>query len=74
MTARYGLYGPRSQDFLTYSGRVLVHDNPDELEFLVDGAVVLPIPPGIPDDQTLPITAHPELAGVRFPLRRRDFR
>jgi hypothetical protein len=71
---RYGLFGAHSRDFLTYGGRVLVHDNADELEFLVAGAAVRPVPPSIPDDQTLPITAHPELAGVRFPLSRRDFR
>jgi hypothetical protein len=53
---------------------VLVHDNADELAFLVAGAAVRPVPPSVPDDQTLPITAHPELAGVRFPLSRKDFR
>jgi hypothetical protein len=71
---RYGLFGARSRDFLTYAGRVLVHDNPDELGFLVAGATVRAVPPSVPDDQTLPITAHPELADVRWPLRKDDFR
>jgi hypothetical protein len=71
---RYGLFGAQSRDFLTYGGRVLVHDNPDELAFLIEGATVRAVPPSIPDALTLPITAHPELTGVRFPLSRRDFR
>lgn len=74
MSARYGLYGVNSRDFLTFGGRVLVHDNAAELEFLTTGAVVRAVPPSIPDDQTLPISAHPSLAGLRWPLDRRDFR
>lgn len=71
---RYGLYGSRSRDFLTYGGRILVHDNRDELAFLITGAAVRELPRDIPDEQTLPMSAHPELAAVRWPLRRGDFR
>jgi hypothetical protein len=61
---RYGFYGANSQDFLTYGGRILVHDNRHELEFLTTGATVRTLPSDIPEDQTLPIRFHPGLASV----------
>jgi hypothetical protein len=74
VSARYALQGPVSGELLTYGGRVLVHDNAAELGFLVPGVRVVTVPRDIPPEQTLPISAHPGLAGVRFPLDRRDFR
>lgn len=74
MSARYGLQGLVSRELLTYGGRVLVHDNPHELGFLVPDARVVTVPRDIPPEQTMPISAHPGLAGVRFPLRKGDFR
>ncbi len=72
---RYGLYGVNSRDFLTYGGLVLVHDNAAELEFLIAGdAVVREIPPDLPESQTCPVRLHPNLANVRWPLSREDFR
>lgn len=71
---RYGLYGANSRDFLTLGGRILVHDNQHELEFLTTGAAIRELPGDIPDEQTLPISAHPELAGVTWPLNRAEFR
>lgn len=74
MSGRYGIQGPVSGELVTYGGRVLVHDNAAELGFLLPGARVVTVPRDIPTEQTMPISAHPELAGVRFPLDRRDFR
>ena len=74
MSKRYGLYGDVSHDFLTLDGRVLVHDNAAELAFLVIGATPRELPSSFPADQTLPIRLHPDLAAVRWPLDRRDFR
>jgi len=70
----YGLKGNRSEVLLTYGGRVLVHNNDRELQFLFPGTEVVRVPAGIPEELTMPIFAHPELASVRFPLDRRDFR
>lgn len=70
---RYGLQGTVSRELLTLGGRVLTHHDRGELEFLVTGARVVTIPPDIPDEQTMPITAHPQLTGVVWPLRRTDF-
>jgi hypothetical protein len=65
-TKRFGLYGSNSRDFLTYGGRILVHHDRAQLEFLVKGVPVRELPPDIPDGQTLPIRFHPEMAAVQF--------
>ncbi|MEV8439182.1 hypothetical protein AB0425_17545 [Actinosynnema sp. NPDC051121] len=65
-TKRFGLYGPNSHDFLTYGGRVLVHHDRAQLEFLMRGVSVRELPPDIPADQTMPIRFHPELAAVQW--------
>ncbi|MGH8571198.1 MAG: hypothetical protein ACREX8_01305 [Gammaproteobacteria bacterium] len=74
MTARYGLQGARSRELLTLGGRVLVHDNATELEYLIAGARIVAVPSDIPDEQTMPISAHPELGHISWPLRKADFR
>lgn len=63
---RFGLYGPNSRDFLTYGGRVLVHHDRAQLEFLVPNTPVRELPPDIPSDQCLPIRFHPDLAAVEW--------
>ncbi len=73
--SRYALQGAISRDLLTWNGRVLVHDNPAEMEFLFAGDVrVIPCPRDIPPEQTLEIRFHPQLASVTWPLDRKDFR
>lgn len=75
MSARYALQGTTSRDLLTFGGRVLVHDNRAELEFLFAGAVrVVDCPRDIPPEQTLPVRHHPQLAAVTWPLDPKDFR
>ncbi len=74
MKPRYGLQGTNSGELLTLGGRVLVHDNSAELAFLTAGARIVTVPGDIPDEQTLPISAHPEFAGVTWPLRKDEFR
>lgn len=74
MTSRYALQGAISRDLLSYGGRVLVHDNKAELEFLFTGDVrTIECPRDIPPEQTLPIRLHPQLTAVQWPLRREDF-
>ena len=80
MTRRYGLYGQRCRDFLTYGGRVLVHSSElgddrarAELAFLFPSATVREVPADFPAGQCLPIQHHPALAGTTFPLNRREF-
>lgn len=72
--SRYALQGTASRDLLTWNGRVLVHDNRGEMEFLFTGDVrVIPCPRDIPPEQTLQIRFHPQFAHHRFPLRREDY-
>lgn len=73
--SRYALQGALSRDLLTWNGRVLVHDNPAEMEFLFTGDVrVIDCPRDIPPEETLQIRFHPQLAAVTWPLDRRNFR
>lgn len=71
---RHALVGAVSGELLSLGGRVLVHNNAAELEFLFPGARVVPLPAYVPPAQTLPIAAHPDLTAVRFPIQRKDFR
>lgn len=75
MSGRYALQGANSRDLLTWNGRILIHDNQAELEFLFTGDVrVVDCPRDIPPEQTLSIRFHPQLSAVRWPLQREDFR
>lgn len=72
---RYALQGALSRDLLTWNGKVLVHGDKAEMEFLFTGDVrVIPCPRDIPPEQTIEIRYHPNLASVTWPLRREDFR
>lgn len=73
---RFGLVGSKTRDFLTYNGKVIVHSDRDELEFLVPThkGMVREVPPSMPVDQCLPIKFHPDFESVRWPLDRRQFR
>lgn len=72
---RYGLYGRTTREFLTVGGRVLVHQNRAEMEWLFPGSTVREVPPTFPPDQTLPLEHHPALVGVvTFPIRKEEFR
>lgn len=73
--SRYALQGALSRDLLTWNGRVLVHDNAAEMEFLFAGDVkVIDCPRDIPPEQTLEIRYHPQLASVTWPLTKEQFR
>jgi len=73
MTQRWILVGLVSNEAISRNGLVLVHDNPDELEWLFYGVKVKPIGDnfGLP---TLPIRELPEFEGVHWPIRRSEFR
>lgn len=73
--SRYALLGAVSRDLLTLGGRVLVHGNRAEMEFLFAGdASVVECPRDIPPEQTLSIRHHPNLAAVQWPLTKEQFR
>jgi hypothetical protein len=70
--SRYGLVGAASGELLTHRGRVLVHGNRDELEYLFPNTRVVRLSDG-DIGPTLPIRDHPDMASVKWPLRRKDF-
>lgn len=73
--SRYALQGAVSRDLLTWNGKILVHGDKAEMEFLVTGDVcVIDCPRDIPPEQTLQIRYHPQFAAVAWPLDRKDFR
>jgi hypothetical protein len=74
MTRRYALQGRTSGSALTYQGRTIVHDDRAELEFLFPGERVVELGALIPEQDTIPLSRHPDMERVRFPLRREDFR
>lgn len=74
MTARWGLIGDVSQDWLSYYGRILWHDNPHELEYLVPiGARAMQIPDDIGDEYLVPLRDHHQMWHVVWPLTRDQF-
>ena len=73
--SRYALQGALSRDLLTWNGKVLVHGDKAEMEFLFTGDVrVIPCPRDISTEQTLDIRYHPQLASVTWPLTKEQFR
>lgn len=69
---RYALKGAVSGELLTYGGRVLVHDNRGELEWLFPNERVVPY-----DGRELPtmrLADHPDMDAVSWPLRKESFR
>lgn len=72
MLQTYAMWGANSESWITYRGKVLVHDNKGEYEFLFPGVSVRPIT--VAEEDSFPIRRHPQLASVRWPLKREDFR
>jgi hypothetical protein len=73
--SRYALQGALSRDLLTWNGKVLVHGDRAEMEFLVTGDVrVIDCPRDIPPEQTIEIRFHPNFVSVTWPLTKEQFR
>ena len=72
MTALFVLVGKRSGAALTYGGRVITHENRAEMAWLFPHERVAEYRPG--NDPTMKLVDHPDMAAVRFPLNRKDFR
>lgn len=74
----YALYGRGSGDLLTLHGRVIVHDNQREMEYLFPSAVIVKVNERDVKKRSpfevLPLRDHPGLQHVSWPLNRDDFR
>lgn len=72
--SRYGLVGGITRELLTHQGRAILHDDKAELEFLFPFAQVTKVTDGDLGQPWMWLRDHPDMAAVRFPLRREDFR
>jgi hypothetical protein len=70
------MVGAHSRDLLTYQGRVIVHNDRAEMEFLFPNTRVTRVSDGDLGQPVMRLRDHPEVValGIQFPLRRGDFR
>lgn len=68
----YGIVGRSTRALLTYQGRAILHDSREEMEFLFPAEKIIPVP-GWNEDYIL-LKDHPDMAPVRWPLQKNDFR
>lgn len=73
MTRRFALQGETSKTTLTYQGRVIVHTDRDEMEYLFPGTKVIEIGSATPETDTISLRQHPGTCHLKFPLERSDF-
>lgn len=71
--SRYALVGPRTGDLLSYGGRVIVHHDRAEMEFLFPQARIVQVTDGDLGQPTMRLQDHPDMASTSFPLRREEF-
>jgi len=71
--SRYVLLGGRTGEPLSFGGKVLVHTDRNEMEWLFPKTRVIRITDGDFGQPTMRLQDHPDLRHVRFPLRREDF-
>ena len=77
----YAMVGPVTGEILSHGGRVVLHDNRAELEFLCPGVRVVELPgdsatyiAGRMGRPAMLLRDHPDMAPVRWPLDRKAFR
>lgn len=71
---RYAMEGENSHQLLSWRGLVIVHDNRDELEFLIFGKLhSVELPRNFEVENTIWVKDHPSFQSVAWPLERDDF-
>jgi hypothetical protein len=78
MARAWAVEGGITKELLTFRGAVLWHDNPHELEFLMEktiamGSRIVELPSAGIGRPLMRLRDHPGMAAVSFPLRREDF-
>lgn len=70
----YGIWGENSRAFLTSGGRVIIHHNRAEMQFLFPHNTIKEIWVSPDPDKTIGLRFVPGLEHIRWPLRKEDFR
>jgi hypothetical protein len=70
--ALYGIVGKYSKELLTYGGRIITHEDRAEMAYLFPNDRIAEVRPG--NELVMRLVDHPDMAAVRFPLNRKDFR
>lgn len=77
----WAMVGDSTGEILSYGGAMVIHDNRYELEFLCPGVRVVEVQGSTVDHvatvygrPAMLLREHPDMASVRWPLDRRDFR
>jgi hypothetical protein len=80
MTQWWGTRRGHGGELYTYHGHVLIHDNPDEIEWLLVAVQTVPLIGKTPDEVAArlgqPVRLwrdHPGMAAVQWPLRKEAF-
>ena len=68
----YGIVGRSTKTLLTYQGKAILHDSREEMEFLFPAEKVIPAPHWVED--YILLKNHPDMAPVKWPLQKNDFR
>lgn len=64
----YCLIGRTTNEPLSYKGRVIVHDDKAEMEYLFPNNRVVKLPAVYGEDLTMALKFHPDMDTVKFPL------
>lgn len=73
-TEFFAIASRSASQYVTSGGRVIIHDNRNEMEFLFPQNTIVPFK-GFPHpDDTIALFAVPGMEAVQFPLRKEDFR
>lgn len=77
----YAMVGPATGEILSHGGRMVLHGDRAELEWLCPGVRVVKVRGESPEEvahrygrPAMLLRDHPDMAPVRWPLDRRDFR
>lgn len=70
----YAYGGKASSELLSYKGRVLIHTDPQEMEFLVPGFRIVKLSATDLAQRVMLLRDHPNMAAVKWPIQKEAFR
>lgn len=72
--SRYALYGEYTKDLLTFQGKVIVHNDKSEMEWLLPNSKIVRITDGDLGRPVMKLKDHPSMTHISFPLKKSEFR